>query len=480
MLSLGTSAPAQGPPGRAFDRARWEADYAALKNALERNYAHLAWMGSPQSGVDLPALDRNTLEKLSRSQNDAEASAAILGFVAGFHDGHFALTPARTASSSEPPVTLTARDARTACAAFGFAPVTRIAFSLPFETLPGFELVADGLGEAFRSGVIEVSGKRIGIVRIPRFRAAEFPAVCESVWRRVRAQHQNPSRSAVLERADVEWLRILASRLSELRKRRVATVLVDVGGNGGGNDLGDWAVRLFTERPVHSAALLLTRGPAGVPYLDEQLGELKRAESIPALPRRTRSALQDAWQNFQRLKDSSRSEPCDMSWIWREQRAWGTLGCNGLMAAGFLSGALDYVPPDSLDSRVKPALYWASRADPFRGAWNGPTYLLTNGGTGSAAEMFTALIRDRGVAKTIGTRTAGLGCGFMDYEEPFVLPYSRLAFNIPNCVRLRGDGSDEVAGIVPDLPVSQGPGETPRSVAWRVLVRLSEDLVVSH
>ena len=35
----------------AFDRKPWLADYAALKQALERDYGHLAWFGSPEGGV---------------------------------------------------------------------------------------------------------------------------------------------------------------------------------------------------------------------------------------------------------------------------------------------------------------------------------------------------------------------------------------------------------------------------------------------
>jgi C-terminal processing protease CtpA/Prc len=102
-------------------------------------------------------------------------------------------------------------------------------------------------------------------------------------------------------------------------------------------------------------------------------------------------------------------------------------------------------------------------------------YVYTNGGTGSAAEMFTALIRDRGIAKTVGTRTFGLGCGFVDSSGPFVLPRSRLAFNIPNCVRLRADGTDEVGGIAPDLPITPGSAETPRALAWRTLQAIATD-----
>src|SRR5262245_55238955 len=118
---------AQSPRGDAFNRADWIADYAALKLELERSYSHLTWFGSPQGEVDLPALDRATRTALDRALNDDEAWAAINTFVTAFHDGHFAPTAAPQSSTTgltEPATVTRAADARTACAAFGYAPLT--------------------------------------------------------------------------------------------------------------------------------------------------------------------------------------------------------------------------------------------------------------------------------------------------------------------------------------------------------------------
>jgi hypothetical protein len=473
-------ASAQSTGADNFSADNWRADYVYLKRELERNYSHLAWFGSPQGGVDLPALDRATNSALERARSNAEASAAIAAFVAAFHDGHFAPTPPPASSSrasAEPPIVERAPDARTACAAFGFAPVTRINFSLPFESLTGFRLVSDGLSNAFRAGVIELDGRRIGILRIQRFRPAEFPAICESAWASLSARGTEPTRSAVLEIVSAEWLRTLAARLGEMREQKIVALIVDVGGNGGGNDLGDWAVRLFSREPVRSAPLLLSASPVAIPYFDEQLGGLQGAlDSHVQLPAFTRDKLKRAIGDFNQFKQEAKALPCDMSWVWRERRAWGTSSCTRLIASGFASGALDYAEPGSIAAPAARALYWPAIADSTRGAWTGPTYVLTDANTGSAAEMFTALMRDRGIAKTIGTRTFGSGCGFMVYDDPVVLPQSRRAFRLPNCVRLRGDGTDEVAGIAPDLPTAVQPGESARSLAARTLRTILSDL----
>lgn len=471
---------AQSTGRESFKRDNWLADYAFLKLEVERNYSHLAWFGSPQGGIDLPALDRATRSALERVSSDAEASAAITAFVATFHDGHFAPTPAPKSSppaSAEPPIVERAADARTACAAFGYTSLTRINFSLPFESLSGFRLLSDGFTSAFRAGVIELDGRRLGILRIPRFRPAEFPAICESAWASLRARGVEPTRSAVSGVINAEWLRILAARLRELRGQKITVLIVDVGGNGGGNDLGDWAVRLFTRESVRSAPLLLSASPVAVPYFDEQLTDLQHArDSAVPSSALTRTMLGSAIDAFSKRKLEAKAAPCDMSWVWREQRAWGTSSCTRVISSGFASGALDYAEPGSIDAPAAQALYWPAVADSLRGSWTGSTYVLTDANTGSSAEMFTALMRDRGIARVIGSRTFGLGCGFMVYDDPIVLPNSRRAFRIPNCVRLRADGTDEVAGVTPDLPAAAQPGESARSLAARSLRTILNDL----
>lgn len=478
--ALAETLPAGGvAPKPRFDRAAWQADYRALKTGLETRYGHLAWFGSPEGGVDLPALDRKTTRALRAAGDDAAASAALRAFVSGFHDGHmYSVPPPPSASPDttpasapvEPPPPEGGPDARTACAAWGFAPMSRTPFTLPIETLPNFTLLGDGVYEPFRTGVIEVAAVRLGVLRIPRFRASEYSALCERVWASLGARGVAPTRQAVGAEVDAAWLRALAGRLGELRERKVAAVLIDVGDNGGGNDLGDWAVRLFTAAPVRSARMLMTKGPVAVPYFDVQLEGLRSALAAhPDLPQATRSALEQGIAAFEQRKRDAAAPPCDMRWVWRERRAWGTSACTQLLDAGFASGHLDYAAPGQLDARAAPALYWAAAADATRGAFTGPTYVWTDPYTGSAAEAFTALMHDRGIARTVGARTRGLGCGFVDFDEPFVLPHARLAFRIPNCARLRGDGTDEVAGIAPDLPMSAAPGESSRALALRVL-----------
>jgi hypothetical protein len=467
MLLLAAIVAASTAAGDAhsFDRKAWREDYATLKRELEHSYSHLAWAASPASGVDLPSLDRRTRLALDAARTDADGAAALVSFVAAFHDGHFAstVTPEPNGAGPEPAPRAGDNDASAACAAAGYSPATRIAFSLPFESLSGFRMESDGVSRAFRSGTIVVGERRFGLVRIARFRPAEYPAICVATW-------------PALDAIDAAWLRELADRLTAFRTEHIDAVIVDVGGNGGGNDLGDWAVRLFTSREVHSAPLLVHAGPLGVKYMEEQLQGLNDALATHAGDATVEAALRPAIEAFERRKHESLQQSCNLSWVWRGQRSFDPKKCSGLVDAGYASGATGYLMPANLPPDVAAALYWPNIADPMRGAWNGPVYLLTDSGTASAAEMFAALMQDSGIARTVGVRTLGLGCGSMVESAPFTLPHSHLSFRIPNCVRLRADGSDEVAGIKPDLPVLPTANESPRARAARVLAVLHRDL----
>ena len=75
-------------------------------------------------------------------------------------------------------------------------------------------------------------------------------------------------------------------------------------------------------------------------------------------------------------------------------------------------GALDYLPPHALAPDIAKRIYWASRADDYIGAWTGPVYVVTDDHSYSASELFASLVQFNHIAKTVGLRTGGDGCGF--------------------------------------------------------------------
>jgi Peptidase family S41 len=454
----------------------WREDYQRLKQAAEAGYANLAWFASPEGGVDLPRLDRRTSTALDEAETRDDARAAIRHFVEAIGDGHFAVLPQRDppAPTVEPPGRpMAGLGASEACAALGYANRSQVAFSLPFESLAGFTLVDSGEGVQFRSGILRAGGRTIAIVRIRNFSPSQYPAACEAAWQAA-TPAQRADEDEFSERVEALWLRGLAATVARLAAMNPDAMLVDVGTNSGGDDSGDWAARLFTDRPLRSARMLMPAALA-LRYVDAESGALTRAlaNADPVSVRAGRETL----AAFAARRRAAAGATCDMSWAWRERRPWRSGGCDGLADVGFASGLVDYQAPGTIsDARVARQVYWPSRVDPWRGSWRGRTYVLTNSATYSSAEMFAAMLQNNRAARIVGSRTGGDGCGFAVETDPVTLPSLGMQIRMPNCVRLRANGADEVAGIVPDLPVSARQGQSARARAAEAAAAIATDL----
>jgi len=470
-----------------FKREAWLQDYSTLKHALERSYSNLAWFASPQSGIDLPALNRRTLAALHHAKSDEEAQSAVLAFVGGFHDGHFSqlasLAPATGSKTKDPaPFQYDRQKPEAGCAALGYAAIGRTDFSLPFESLPGFTLTADGHDHPFRAGILMTDGHvQIGIVRIYSFRAESYFAVCLNAWKRaVWDEHGQLKTSDLRSDIDKEWYRALAEVLKQFDAAKVNAVLVDIGNNSGGNDSGDMAARLFSAMPMHSAKLRMSQDTvASKAYFDEEVAALTRAQSYH--PDAEGQRLIDEAVKSLSTEQAKLASPCPMEWVWKRREDWQGNGCKRLVDVGSAGGPLDYLKPGVIDDvQIAKRLHWPAEYVQLWGTWTGPTYVLTNNRTYSAAEMFAAVMQNNHAARIIGAQTGGDGCGFIDGPEPVALPNSRLRFRIPNCVRMRADGTDEVAGIKPDLPVLPEDNESARSQAHRLAQTIETDLQPAH
>jgi hypothetical protein len=475
-------APISDGETKPFDKAAWLQDYQNLKSALERSYSNLAWFASPQGNVDLPALNRRTLSALHRAKDDEDATTAVLAFVAAFHDGHFSrladLEPASVVKTTPLPDFPYRRDQpKAGCAALGFSPQDVMAFSLPFESLPSFHLIAEGEGQPFRAGILSTENHtQIGMVRIAQFGTSRYPALCEAAWEGVWDEHDKLRLNVLWDAVEAKWYESIANLLKQFKAAGVDAILLDVSSNPGGDDSGDMSTRLFTNVPMHSAALLMSQDRAAASaYFEEELHDLRRAGDDQ--PDSTAKMLIDQQTAYFLHGQSKLVSPCSMSWVWKERRDWNTNPCRRLIPAGSAGGPLDYLKPGEIqDVRIARRLHWPAKYARLWSTWTGPVYVLVNSLTYSSAEMFAAVLQNNHAANIIGTRTGGDGCGFMDNAPPVTLPHSQLRFRIPNCVRLRADGSDEVAGVSPDLPVRERDGETSRARAYRVLETIQTNL----
>jgi len=476
IVGLFTIAAAAKP----FDRAAWQQDYAQLKTELVDRYANLAWKASSAGQVDLPALERKTTTALAAAETDDEAADAIRVFIASFHDGHLSELPSLAAASRpvfEPESPPLDPDAPVGgCAALGAASTGPVAFSMPFEGLPGFKLVSDGLSSTFRTGLIVRSGVTLGLIRIQAFRVQAFPAACLHAWADLRQAGKPVTARAIHSGTRRRWFQDLAAAVVALRDAGATALVVDIGANTGGDDSGDWTARLFTNREVRSARLLMVDAPVAARYFDEQIDNLGAALGAAKSPE-AKAALTEARSFFSRQKASIGKLHCDLAWAWRERRGWSASSCNRLLSAGYADGYSPGLPRGAYgDSEAANAIASSSQVEAYYGVWSGPTYVLADRRSYSSAEMFAAVMQDNHIAKLVGDRTGGDGCGFMTSGPPIILLHSRLRFRVPNCMRLRADGSNEEAGILPDLPVLPTEDESDRARGERAIKDIVADL----
>lgn len=87
------------------------------------------------------------------------------------------------------------------------------------------------------------------------------------------------------------------------------------------------------------------------------------------------------------------------------------------------------------------------------GEWSGPVYVLADRHTASAAEDLVAWLQQNRIAKVIGERTMGAGCGYIDGGTRTQLRASHFDVMMPNCARYMDDGTNEIEGIAPDVAI---------------------------
>jgi len=91
-----------------------------------------------------------------------------------------------------------------------------------------------------------------------------------------------------------------------------------------------------------------------------------------------------------------------------------------------------------------------------RGGWRGPLLIYADRGSASATEDFIAWLHQNKAALLLGERTFGAGCGHVSGGGSVRLPHAGLAVRMPNCARFLADGTNEIEGQRPDIPIEAG------------------------
>jgi len=437
-----------------WDPGPWLGDLAQIRAAVDRDYPNRDWL-TGELEVSLDQWFSRTAEAISSGESDADARRALDDLIKRFDDGHVALRwPGRAGAApvTPPPATLAGF-----CAALGYD--ARQVTAGTAAALPGYQTV-DG-GGSLAAGTVRVGETSVGIVRIGVFSPHGYPKLCEQAVANTRTAIGDACHAAcgdrVLTEASALLTRGLMTTIERLRSAGARVLIVDVTRNGGGTEWTEAAARIVSPVPIRSAPVGVLRGEAWVRRWRERAAVLRREARIAS--RADRGMLRDLAGRADAIAKGL--APCP------DQT------CPRLAAAGYGSGLLAELPAGRLDGKSWGPDVFSPARFPYRDAvWTGPLIVLVDDETWSAAEEFAALLQDNGAAVVMGARTGGAGCGRMNGGAPITLAHSKARLELPNCVRFRKDGSNEVSGIIPDVLTgvrwNDGPGYAGRLTAARL------------
>ncbi|MFJ6025538.1 S41 family peptidase [Brevundimonas sp. NPDC092305] len=443
MLAAATPVAAQIPPEPTpFNAEGWVADLQQTREAMASHYANLQWAATERE-APLGQLFQVGEQRLRAARSDAEAREVFDRLEQYLGDGHvdFVWAPAPSGGAGQG-----GADERPPCDVLGYRADGRDGSAIATR-LPGYQPLEGESG--FPAGIVEIDGRKLGVIRIAQLSPRAHPAACAAAFAAMSRPADQPCDEDCLE-----TLRALATdnvtddvsaRLRALRDAGAETLLVDLAGNGGGTEWVEVVARVVTPVRLRSERVGFPRHPH---WVENFAGDEQRlTDAARGQPRADRARLEGYRAVFTQARQEA-ATPCDPTPLF----AGRPLECEWLTTAPLYSTG----PVAELDPSLigKP---WAAEVfTPLRyrfepGVWTGPLMVMVDGATASASEEFAAVLQDNRAAVIVGAPTRGAGCGHANGEIETVLNHSGARLRLPNCARLREDGTNEVSGIDPDI-----------------------------
>ena len=454
----------------AFDPGPWIEDLHQIRAALTQKYANFEWAVFERR-IPLGELFDATESRLRAASTDAAARQIIELSMQAIGDGHlgvkwpgFSSVPARDPQS--PPAL---------CRGLGYDATMR--GQALAARIPGYRPLADGTAAEFPAAQLRSGEQKVGVLRIGMFAPQGYPELCAEAREGLGIDQDTACEGACadrLESAVYEWMaRDLALRIRQLERLGSTVLLVDITGNGGGSEWAGAAARMLSPMSLRSERRAAVRGEHWAAYWLALARDLRVAEHA-ATPEDAQQLEQWARQVDQAREDAQ--TPCSSAPFWSGQRP----GCPWLAPAFFATGILAEADAASLHGKPWGALVFSPAQYDFEASvWHGPLVVLVDAETASAAEEFAAELQDNKAAVVVGTRTFGAGCGYTRGGTPTQLTHSGGILRMPDCARVRADGSNEVRGIDPEVPlVLPTPAEV-HATGWKVEAALARAVEAS-
>jgi hypothetical protein len=438
------------------ERGRWLADFEQLIDEMSAHYANLEW-AVDERHMDLAALRSDTETKIRSARSEDEERKVLSKFLDAFGDGHLEVRWPKPPPVNAPPSPADGAPSGL-CSRLGY--VRRGKGGIDFSLLAGYQQINDADSPDFPGGILKLeTGVSFGIIRIAILSEHDFPDACAEAITHLRLADSEPCDDACDNKVEIETGNILLVRLQRraevLRRAGANQLLVDITRNGGGSDWVGPVARTLSPVPLQDSRMLFMRHPHWTHQIQEGLddigADLRNGKSQKELLELSEKVMQKA------LLESK--QPCDRSALWTNSKPPCSLMVPGLR---FSAQVLPYAKPGSFpELKSRTTLFHALSYSYEESKNNLPLVLLVDKDTWSAAEYLPALLQDNKAARVIGELTGGAGCGYTDGGIPTVLKNSGGTVKMPDCIRLRADGSDEVDGITPDVLIPWASRDTP-------------------
>jgi hypothetical protein len=431
---LATAAPLSA---HSFDSGPWLADLEQARQALHEKYANLEWLEQERE-IKLDSLFERAAKQLAGARSETEARLAFDRLERRIGDGHVEFEWPRppappTAASAAAPAAAT----RDLCAELGYdsgqsSPGTAVA-------LPGY--VALPATNPFPAGTARVAGTTVGIVRIGVFQPQGYPELCREAVAALSIPNDRACdeecEDRIITRAYDRLTAALEERVRQLQRAGAQLLLVDVSGNGGGSEWAEAAARIVSPRPLRSERRGFVRGEHWAKQWRDLAAQLRQfAAAAPAADRPQLLAWAAEADAALRQGESCPAAP---------------VPCERIGKAGYATGLVGSAPAGAFAGKDWGVHVFSPAQFPYHDSvWTGPLLVLVDQETWSAAEEFAAVLQDNKAAVIIGARTGGAGCGRTNGGTPTKLKNSGATLKVPDCIRFRFDGSNEVRGIIPD------------------------------
>jgi Peptidase family S41 len=450
------------------NREKWLDDFHQLLDEMSSHYANLEFAITSRR-MDLPKLKQETERRIKDANDEDQERRIFQNFLDTFGDGHLGIRWPRKPESPSTTPSVT----QTLCDRLGY--INHRKEGIDFSLLPDFHSLDDPGALLFPGGILSLQGMpRMGTVRIANFGETGYPEACQEAVQQLHisteeydaCKPESQCEEQVRRATGNLLTREVVRRIASLQKAGAQRILIDITNNDGGSDWVQPVVRSVSTIALEDMRIAFIKNPHWAKDFRSQLvdveADLKAKKQPEEILRSARTTLQKAI--------ALSEEKCNLSSVWTTSERPCSLLAPDLI---YFSGLLPYAKPDVFSG-------FESRSVLFHPLWytyaerqnSLPVVVLVNGHTWSSAEYFAAILQDNKAAQIIGQLTGGAGCGYTNGGIPVVLKNSGAQVKMPDCVRLRADGSNEVVGITPDVLVPWADRDSPFQRAHKLEVVL--------